>query len=47
VGPLVCHATLAILEDNEVGAPWKRSEITALLAACEVASTTATAVAAA
>lgn len=47
VGPLVCHATLAILEDNDVGAPWKRSEITALLAACEVAGTTATAVTAA
>jgi hypothetical protein len=35
VGPLVCHATLAILEDDRVGAPWKRASIEKLVASCD------------
>lgn len=35
VGPLVCHATLAILEDEEVQKnSWKKNEITKLLNDC-------------
>jgi hypothetical protein len=47
VGPLVCHATLAILEDDEVGANWKHSEIRTLVSACEAAAVTQTKIAAA
>jgi hypothetical protein len=35
IGPLVCHATLAILEDNALGAPWKRADVDDLLQECE------------
>lgn len=35
VGPLVCHATLAVLEDENVqNVPWNGSDVTALLARC-------------
>lgn len=35
IGPLVCHATLAILEDNKADAPWKRSALVKLVEECE------------
>lgn len=35
VGPLVCHATLAILEDNNAEAPWNRASLAQLIAECE------------
>lgn len=35
VGPLVCHATLAILEDSKAGMPWKRPELKQLIEECE------------
>ena len=35
VGPLVCHATLAILEDNKADAPWGRSALGKLVNECE------------
>jgi hypothetical protein len=35
VGPLVCHATLAILEDSGADAPWKRPTLTKLIEDCE------------
>jgi hypothetical protein len=35
VGPLVCHATLAILEDDRVGESWKRTRIKKLIESCE------------
>lgn len=35
IGPLVCHATLAILEDNKSDAPWKRSALQMLVSECE------------
>ena len=35
IGPLVCHATLAILEDDKADAPWKRPALTKLIAECE------------
>lgn len=36
VGPLVCHATMAMLEDHslESSAPWKRDDVAALLERC-------------
>lgn len=37
VGPLVCHATLAILEDDRVAAPWKRASLEKLIESCESA----------
>jgi hypothetical protein len=47
VGPLVCHATLAILEDKEVGAHWHRSDISELIESCEALASSSAAVAAA
>src|SRR5258706_8284483 len=36
VGPLVCHATLAILEDQSVqNTPWDRSTVATLVQSCE------------
>ncbi len=35
VGPLVCHATLAVLEDDRVGASWKRAALKKLVEDCE------------
>lgn len=35
IGPLVCHATLAILEDNRVGEAWKRIALKELVEDCE------------
>lgn len=37
VGPLVCHATMAILEDRQLdsSAPWHRREVVALLKKCK------------
>jgi hypothetical protein len=46
-GPLVCHATLAILEDNEVGTGWRSSAVKELIAVCQDAGNGAAAVAAA
>lgn len=40
IGPLVCHATLASLEDPKVGVtncPWSRAELEELLSECETA----------
>jgi hypothetical protein len=39
VGPLVCHATLAILEDRSVSkVPWKPEELRELIEQCEKVS---------
>jgi hypothetical protein len=47
IGPLVCHATLAILEDDHFDAPWKRAELLKLIEDCEaIASSPSTEVAA-
>ena len=47
IGPLVCHATLAILEDDKADAPWKRGVLTRFIEECEaVRDSTATGVAA-
>lgn len=35
IGPLVCHATLAILEDERADAPWKRPALEKLIKECE------------
>jgi len=35
VGPLVCHATLAILEDDRVGESWRRASVKRLIETCE------------
>ncbi len=37
VGPLVCHATMAILEDHQLdkSAPWNRNDISKLVAECK------------
>lgn len=35
IGPLVCHATLAILEDDKADAPWKRPALVKLIQECE------------
>lgn len=35
IGPLVCHATMAILEDERVGASWKRATLEKLIERCE------------
>jgi hypothetical protein len=44
VGPLVCHATLAILESNDVGEPWRKHAVRTLVEECEaVAKAMATA----
>ena len=34
-GPLVCHATLALLEDDKADAPWNRAALTKLITECE------------
>jgi hypothetical protein len=38
-GPLVCHATLAILEDDHVGASWHRATLEKLIERCESVKT--------
>jgi hypothetical protein len=38
VGPLVCHATLAVLEDDRLGEPWNRSSAKTLIAQCQSSS---------
>jgi hypothetical protein len=37
VGPLVCHATMAILEDHQLdnSAPWNRADVTKLVESCK------------
>lgn len=37
VGPLVCHATMAMLEDHQLdsSAPWKRTDVSDLIDACK------------
>lgn len=35
VGPLVCHATMAVLDDNTVGAPWRPAEVKKLVEECD------------
>jgi len=42
VGPLVCHATLAILEDDRVGQSWKRRDLRELIESCESMPATST-----
>jgi hypothetical protein len=39
LGPLVCHATLAILEDERFEAPWKRGALAQLIQDCETINT--------
>lgn len=34
IGPIVCHATLAILEDDRVGEGWRRSDVRNLIHQC-------------
>lgn len=37
IGPLVCHATMAILEDHQLenSAPWNRVDVSSLIDACK------------
>jgi len=35
IGPLVCHATLAVLDDDKVGATWKRLDLIKLIKECD------------
>lgn len=40
IGPLVCHATLAILDDEEVSAPWKHADLKKLIDDCVALNST-------
>lgn len=48
IGPLVCHATMAMLEDHglETSVPWRRDEVDLLLKKCQEIRNTETEVAA-